>query len=86
MNSSKFKELKNYKKEKINNIRSEGHKRIISIYDTPIQLIRKEDGEILKPFYSNCYGKVYFFDESDNLIFLKDKALEKYKISEYKGE
>ncbi|BAO04722.1 uncharacterized protein CBO05P1_003 [Clostridium botulinum B str. Osaka05] len=72
-------------KGKMSNIRSERYKQAVSVYDIPVQLIRKEDNKILKPLYLNCYNKVYFFTEDDSVIFMKDKALEKYKIEKLEG-
>ena len=66
--------------KRMGNIRSKRHKQIINICDIPVQLIRKEDDTILKPLYLNCYSKVYYFTKDDNVIFIEDKALKKYKI------
>jgi len=66
-------------------IRSERYKQAVNVYDISVQLIRIEDNEVLKPLYLNCYGKVYFFTEDDDVMFIKDTELEKYKIEKLEG-
>lgn len=63
-------------------VRGNRHKYIVGVDDIPIKLIHKET-KAIQYAYKNIYDKVYIWlYDNDKLLFIRDKALNKYDIEE----